>query len=62
MTKANLSSTKANLSSPEPLDSPDLIPVPDGLEDSWGSGHVAGPFDAEEMALLEALADAEEEG
>jgi hypothetical protein len=40
----------------EPLDAPDLRPTADGLEDLWGSGHVAGPFDPEEMATLEAAA------
>lgn len=31
---------------------PDLDDTEDGLEVTWGSGHVSGPFDADELALL----------
>ena len=41
----------------EDLDSPDLLPTAGGLEDVWGSGHVAGPWTAEEIAELEAVAE-----
>ncbi len=38
---------------PDDVDSADLVPTDDGIEDFWGSGHVSGPFDPDEVALIE---------
>ena len=45
----------------ERVDAPDLVPTDEGIEEYTDSGHVSGPYDADEIALLDARADADRE-
>lgn len=35
-----------------PEDDAGLVETDDGIEEAWSSGHVAGPWDPDELALL----------
>lgn len=34
------------------VNAPGLVPTDEGIEEYWGSGHVSGPYDDAEIALL----------